>query len=115
MKTKAKQHQQKVEDAHNNLSTFTEQSREHYVKNTVSEYDQQDWTAHLTDDELFKGTFLKLLPAFAKRASEDQEIEQSITSELKPEPLPTPIARITKLDQLSSKIARETDFCLTVF
>ena len=55
-------HQQRIESAFENISKFTEESREHYIKNMVREDDQNNWTTQPTYDALLLRYLPKLLP-----------------------------------------------------
>ena len=112
--TATRYHQQRIESAFENMSKFTEESREHYIKNMVREDEQNNWNTQPTYDALLIRYLPKLLPVLGKHLGKElkEEVKQPIppppTTDSEPstaEPLPTPTASTTELDQLSSKIA----------
>ncbi len=79
-------HQQRIESTFSNISQLTEESREHYVTNMVSEDEQNNWTTQTTYHALLIRYLPKLLPAFAQHLGNVQEPEQAKTpTEVKPE------------------------------
>ena len=76
-------HQQKIECAFDNISKFTEESRQHYIDSMVQKDDQNNWTAQPTYDALLIRYLPKLLPAL------DRHLHPQ-----KAEPLPTPATNI---------------------
>ena len=56
-------HQQRIESAFENISKFTEESREHYIDSMVQKDDQNNWTTQPTYDALLLRYLPKLLPA----------------------------------------------------
>ena len=61
----ARFHQQKIESAFPNISQFTEESRQHYIKNMVREDEQNNWTTQPTYDALL----IRYLPKTPPRPS----------------------------------------------
>ena len=43
-------HQDKIESAFENITKFTEEDRQHYIKNMVREDEQNNWTTQPTYD-----------------------------------------------------------------
>ena len=68
----------------------------------VREDNQNTWTVAPTYDALLIRYYPRLLRDLSKHLGKEPKEEAN------PEPLPTPISSITELDQLSSKIAKES-------
>ncbi len=85
----------KIESAFENISKFTEDDRQHYIKYIVREDEQTNWTTQPPYDALLIRYLTELL------RKDEAEPEQT-------EPLPLLTSSITELDQLSRKIASES-------
>ena len=96
-------HQQKIESAFSKISQFTEESRQHYIKNMVREDEQNNWTTQPTYDALLIRYLPKLLPAL------DRHLHPQ-----KAEPLPAPTTDVsrfcTKLENKLNKSLKTVEF-----
>ena len=57
-------HQQKIENAFENIAKFTEEDRQHYIKYMVREDEGNNWNTQPTYDALLIRNIPKLLPRF---------------------------------------------------
>ena len=96
--------QQKIQLAFENIAKFTEEDRQHYIKNMVREDGENNWNTQPTYDALL----IRYLPQLLAK----EETQTETQEEAKQEPLPTPTASTTELDQLSRKIQEETALIL---
>ena len=90
--------QRKIELAFANIAKFSEEDRQHYIKNIVREDGENNWNTQPTYDALL----IRYLPQLLGKGQTETE------PEAKQEPLPTPTASTAELDQLSRKIQKET-------